>query len=182
MVLWLRSRVLPSGFRLDSGFWRIPEQINLALEWFNSGVCSAEPKVIRGNLRIPKNEASQELKKKQNAQPSKRGGKGTRGRFVRNAVLWRRQRRKQKKIRLQALMTMVARRGKTPAAAAAVIVTAATVTAMGAVTLTRVIIMVMEVGGVEETKRSGQIIKINNYSMSLSSSLLSPLLSSTPLS
>jgi hypothetical protein len=79
-------------------------------------------------------------------------------------------------------MTMVARRGKTPAAAAAVIVTAATVTAMGAVTLTRVIIMVMEVGGVEETKRSGQIIKINNYSMSLSSSLLSPLLSSTPLS
>jgi hypothetical protein len=30
--LWLRSRVLPSGFRPDSGFQRILEQINLALE------------------------------------------------------------------------------------------------------------------------------------------------------
>jgi hypothetical protein len=33
-------------------------------------VCSAEPKVIRGNLRISKNEASQEPEKKRNAQPS----------------------------------------------------------------------------------------------------------------
>ncbi len=74
MVLWLRSKVLPSEFRPDSGFQRIPEQINLALEWFNSGVCSAEPEVIRGNMRIPKNEASQEPEKKRNAQPSPAGG------------------------------------------------------------------------------------------------------------
>jgi hypothetical protein len=57
-----------------------------------------------------------------------------------------------------------------------------TVTAIAAVTLTRVVIMVMEVGGVEETWRSGQIIKINNYSTSLSSSLLAPSLPSTSLS
>ena len=44
----------------NSGFRRIPEQINLALEWFNSNVCSAESKEIRGIPRIPKNEASQE--------------------------------------------------------------------------------------------------------------------------
>jgi hypothetical protein len=43
------SLVIPSGFRPDSGFWRIPEQNNLALE--------AESEVIRRNLRILKNEA-----------------------------------------------------------------------------------------------------------------------------
>jgi hypothetical protein len=55
-----------------------------------------------------------------------------------------------KKQHLQALMTMVTRRGNTAAAAAAAaIATAVTVTAT-VVTLTRVAIMVMEVGGVEE--------------------------------
>ena len=44
----------------NSGFRQIPEQINLVLEWFNSDVCSAESEVIRGILRIPKNEASPE--------------------------------------------------------------------------------------------------------------------------
>ena len=48
-------------------------------------------------------------------------------------------------------MTMVARRGKTAVAAAAAIVTAATVTMIAAVTLPRVVIMIVEVGGVEET-------------------------------
>jgi len=39
---------------------RIPDQINLALEWFNSNVCSAELAEFRGIPRIPKNEAQQE--------------------------------------------------------------------------------------------------------------------------
>jgi hypothetical protein len=43
----------------NSGFRRIPEQINLALEWFNSDACSAESEEIRGIPRIRKNEASQ---------------------------------------------------------------------------------------------------------------------------
>ena len=51
------------------GFRRIPEQINLTLEWFNSDVCSAESEVIHGNRRIPKNEVGPEPEKKQNAQP-----------------------------------------------------------------------------------------------------------------
>jgi len=57
------SRVLPSGFRPDSGSRRIPEQIILALELFNSDVCSAESEVIHGNRRIPKNEAGPEPEK-----------------------------------------------------------------------------------------------------------------------
>jgi len=43
------------------GFRRIPEQINLTLEWFNSDVCSAESEVIQGNRRIPKKKAGLEL-------------------------------------------------------------------------------------------------------------------------
>ncbi len=70
----------------------------------------------------------------------------------RNTMLGRWQRRKQKNLRLQALMTMAERRGKAAvAAAAAAIAAAATVTAIAAVTLVRVVIMVVEVGGVEET-------------------------------
>jgi hypothetical protein len=48
-------------------------------------------------------------------------------------------------------MTMVERRGWTPVAAAAGIATASTVTAIAAVTLVRVVIMGVEVGGMEET-------------------------------
>ena len=44
----------------NSGFRRIPEQINLALEWFNSDVCSAEFRGFRGKKRIPENKARQE--------------------------------------------------------------------------------------------------------------------------
>jgi hypothetical protein len=58
------SGVLFSGFQPDSGFQRIPEQINLALEWLNSDLCSAEYEKILGNPRIPEDEARQELKKK----------------------------------------------------------------------------------------------------------------------
>jgi hypothetical protein len=61
------------------------------------------------------------------------------------------QRRKQKRLCMQALMTMVERQGKTEVAAAAAIATAALVTAITAVTLVRVVIMVVEVGSVEET-------------------------------
>jgi hypothetical protein len=44
----------------NSEFRRIPKQINLALELFNSNVCSTESEVISEIPRIPKNEASQE--------------------------------------------------------------------------------------------------------------------------
>jgi hypothetical protein len=58
-----------------------------------------------------------------------------------------------KKATLAGLDDHVARRGNTAAAAAAaaaVVATAASVTVIAAVTLTRVAIMVVEVGGVEE--------------------------------
>jgi len=66
-VVWYcggqRSRVLPSlrNSGRNSGFRRIPEQINLALEWFNSDVCSAEFCGFHEKKRIPENEAWQEL-------------------------------------------------------------------------------------------------------------------------
>jgi len=59
MVLWLKSWVLPSGFWPDSRFRRILEHINLALEWFNSDVCSTESEVICKNLRMRKSEDSE---------------------------------------------------------------------------------------------------------------------------
>ena len=60
---------IPTWFRVleDS------KKINLALEWLKSDACSAESEEIRGNLRISKNEASQEPKKKRNAQPRSAG-------------------------------------------------------------------------------------------------------------
>ena len=61
--MWHRmqySRVLPSRIPAGSGFCWIPEQINLALEWFNSDMWSGELEEIRGIWRILKNEASQE--------------------------------------------------------------------------------------------------------------------------
>jgi len=44
----------------NSGFRPIPDQINLALESFNSDVCSAEFRGFSRILRIPENEARQE--------------------------------------------------------------------------------------------------------------------------
>ena len=55
-----RSLRIPAGFRVpeDSG------TNYLALEWFNSYMCSVESERKRGNLRIPRNGARQETKKK----------------------------------------------------------------------------------------------------------------------
>ena len=77
--LWNSGR--NSGFRRT----RIPKQINLALELFNSNVCSAESEVISKIPRIPKMRPVRNRNTKRNAHP--RSGKQVLTMIVANSVL-----------------------------------------------------------------------------------------------